>query len=219
MNLVLITGTMRAGSYVLCEMLEETSFSYSFNSYLLGPSRSVAGPEDIRFWKGQGFDLNGISFDEFADMLPRMFEKIPNIFLRAEKLESWEKQVPKLPVAPKIVMVGRHPCDMYVSLRRYYSYYGLWQDVAENMTVADITHCFQRNFRIQMHLSDLHEFVMAKYEDLCVEDPVTIRRVESFVGYSPKQRKRIVLKEVSGHGYREGYLDKDVIYTEPPGMW
>lgn len=189
---ILIASLRRTGSTVLSEALTRLPHCFIFREPHLTENRFVVKPGDAELFRGQGVNLDAMAklwrikrlwrkdtVEAFRDdLLPKLKGVVEQVGIKEIHHSGWqgyERVFPGL----KIVLTGRDPRDIYLSLyHRLKSGKGVWRGAYTPEAVAEDLNA---EFGHQQDMWRTGRCLKVRYEDFC-SDPTMVTRVKSFTG-------------------------------------
>lgn len=198
---IYISGLPRTGSTLISEVLTELPYSFIFNEPHLGKNYFAVQDQDLIAVRACGVDLRafrkrrlikafllrrgrwlGLSQDYFIrefkrHLVPMLSRCVRQIGVKEIKHTGWENYAHHFPEM-KVIMLARDPRDIYLS------YFRLWKTGVVawkgEFTPAKVANFINREFSLQLSISQSTETMKVRYEDFCTQ-PEMINRVKSFI--------------------------------------
>lgn len=189
---VFLACMQRSGSTVLAEALTQLPRAFVFREPGFGFGRARFFPEDREAWKALGVDLDAFRRRAAAEgagdpetvvrafreeVYPLLKKRVDQVGVKEIRLDGWELLLDAFPDA-RVVMTGRDPRDLYLSLRERVVERG--KDWPGRFGPESVARRLLETFRHQRAIAQRTEALLVRYEDLCT-DPGVVRNVLAFV--------------------------------------
>jgi len=237
---VYIASLPRTGSTVLSEALTQLPYSFILHEPHLEKNHFAVQPNDAVRLKDCGVDVYAfvkyrlpVAFllrrlrplgcpqdfilREFKNkLLPQLLNCAPQIGVEEIKHTGWKNYVKHFPEM-KVVLTGRDPRDIYLSLR------GKWQRGTISwrgpFNPATVAAFLNKEFGMQQGLSQAAETLCVRYETLC-QEPSLIEQVKQFIK-SPVPEAGTIGAYISTHPTRviEHGVHHGEITDKSVGRW
>lgn len=196
---IYVASLRRTGSTVLSEALTLLPYSFIFREPKLGQNRFAIKQSDAALFLEHGIDLYALEkrwrlkgktmrifgqqqedymLAAFKDeLMPRLLRCVSQVGVKEIGHSGWRMYLRQFPDM-KIVLTGRDPRDIYLSLYyRMKSGKAAWHGAYTPRAVAED---LNREFRHQRDMASVTECLQVKYENLCT-DPTMPEQIKSFI--------------------------------------
>lgn len=188
---IYIASLRRTGSKVLSEALTLHPYSFIFREPKLGSGKFKARPVDVEIFSKYGIDpstfqhrISGVKRELAVecfkkDVLPELLRVFPQVGIKEIRHKRWGNVYRAFPDM-KVVLTGRDPRDIYLSLYHKSVERKIAIEVGGPFTPKNVAENLRQEFNYQIEMFNSVECLKVRYEDLCADSNV-FKSIKAFV--------------------------------------